>query len=176
MNLKSVGLALVLLAGAASASATIIENVTLNFQSGATWNGTITFADNYQGMLDTDGMLTGGIHNYNHHTTWTWWQGTNQTNPYDSNFDGLLNDWLMDGTTGGSYSLYIGLSWDPTLSVISGGIDFAPLSDPYYNGWAGTNDLITSFTNNSVPDTASTASLLGLALAGVVLLRRRRSA
>jgi hypothetical protein len=42
------------------ASASIIETIHLDFESGAVWDGTITFKDNFQGMINSDGYLNGG--------------------------------------------------------------------------------------------------------------------
>ena len=155
------------------ASAVPIEaNVQFDFASGAQWNGTITFNEGYQGMIDTDGHLTGGIYGYNEYFHWTWWQGTGQTNPLDSNGDGYLNDWLMNGTDGGSYTMYIGLSWvDDTLS--GGGLQFIDVGNPYYNGNSAYRDVITNYKIHNVPE-PGTLALLCMGLAGMAFARRRK--
>jgi hypothetical protein len=90
------------------ASAVIVESIHLDFASGAVFDGTVTFNDGYQGMIDTEGYLVGGSNGFNEYFHWTWWQGVGQVNPQDSNSDGLLNDWLMNGVDGGSYSMTMG--------------------------------------------------------------------
>ena len=157
--------------GAMRSSATIVENVTLGFASGATWSGTISFYDGYEGMFATSGLLTGGTNNYNMATNWTWWEGTNQPNPASSLGGGLYNDWLMNGSPS-SWSNFIGVNWDPALSVLSGGVSFQYNSNTYYNG-IGT-DAITSYQVGSVPDTGSTLSLFGAAALALGLGYRKR--
>lgn len=161
-----------------NSSAIIIEDVTLNFESGATWTGTISFYDGYEGMFDTDGLLSGGTYNFNHATTWTWWEGTGQQNPQDNNIDGYYNDWLMDGTEGGGYSIYIGLSWDAAASTLSGGINFVDVEDVYYDGIIDYNDAIVGYEIDeiggaSVPDGGSSAAMLGLSILGLGAARRK---
>ena len=151
------------LAFSSSASATVI-NVTLDFQSGAQFVGTITFSDTHTGMIDTDGYLNGGTNNFvNEYFHWTWWEGTNQANPNDSNSDGYWNDWLMNNTEGGNdYTMYIGLSWTGRV-INSGGISFITVNDPYYNGNTVYSDLITSINQSGVPGPSSLIlMLLGL--------------
>lgn len=164
--------ALMLITPFAASAVPIVENVQLDFASGAQWNGTITFNEGYQGMIDTDGYLTGGLYGYNEYFGWTWWLGTGQTNPYDNNGDGYLNDWLMNGTDGGSYSMYIGLSWQGnTLS--GGGLQFIDLDNPYYNGNSAYSDVITNHQIHNVPE-PGTLALLCIGLAGMALTRRRK--
>jgi hypothetical protein len=183
MNTKShmalCALVLGLAASGSQTSASIIEQATLNFESGATWVGTISFYDGYEGMFDTDGYLNGGSHNFNNvHYSWTWWEGSGQPNPNAYSNPPLYNDWLMDG---GSYSqgytTYIGLSWNAALSTLNGGIIFAPLTDPFVNGNQLYNDLIIGYSigNRSTPEVGTTACLLGLAMAGILAVRRRLS-
>ncbi len=159
-----------------NARATIIEYVTLNFESGGTWAGTITFNDGYEGMIDTSGTLTGGIHSYAVETTWTYWEGIGFTNPFDSNFDGFYDDYLAGGPEGELFPLiYIGLSWDAGLSAVVGGIIFEPVNDPYFNGWGEFDDLIVGYQIGPVPDGGATAALLGMGMFGVVWVKRRWS-
>ena len=162
-----------------SSQAVIIENVTLGFDSGATWAGTITFNDNYEGMIDTDGYLNGGTNGFaNEHFTWTWWEGNGFPNPTNSGVvAGNYNDWLMNGTPGVGYSMFIGLNWNPISSTLNGGIIFDSSNDPYYHGNYVFADPITSVRRGSiaqsVPDGGATVAMLSLAVGGMALVRRK---
>ena len=158
-----------------SAFAIIVETVHIDFQSGAEFDGTITFSDDYSSMLDTDGYLNGGSNGFsNEHFNWTWWAGTGSSS-YDSNSDGLLNDWLMNGTASNNYSMYIGLSWDASVSSLAGGISFdTDVSSSYFNGNSVYDDLIVGFSTNAIPE-PSVIALFGLGLVGIGFARRRRN-
>lgn len=166
------------LGAAGLASAAVIEDVQLTFASGAVWEGTITFNDGFEGMIATDGYLNGGSYNFvNEYFSWTWWEVTSSgtVNPFDYNSDGLYEDWLMNGSDESGYTMFIGLSWDETASILNGGISFSLLSDPFYSGNLQYNDLLVSASTNAVPE-PSTMLLLGSGLLGVVALNRRRNA
>ncbi|MFZ5842795.1 MAG: hypothetical protein ACOY3E_07820 [Pseudomonadota bacterium] len=168
MNCMKKWLAAAALMLCGQASASIVETVYLEFESGATWEGTITFNDGYLGMTDAEGWLTGGSNNFNEFFSWTWWQGTGQTNPQDWNGDGFFTDWLMNGTSSSDYTIYIGLAW----SVVDTQLTFALLSDPYYSGNNVYNDLITNVSTTGVTE-PSALLLAGLGL-GLLLMQRRR--
>ncbi len=154
------------------ASATIVENVSLEFASGAVWNGSITFNDGYEGMIATDGYLNGGSNNHlNEHFTWTHF-GYYGPNPSDGNSDGLYEDWLKSDSS----STEIGLSWDAAISVANNAITFSFLTNPYISG-INPNDLLVSCNSNSnpVPEPA-TLLLMGSGIAGLIAARRKKKA
>ena len=171
MNPIRRGLVAMLFLLGGQAQADLIEYVELEFASGAIWQGTITFNDGYEGMLDANGWLTGGSHGFNEFVSWTWWDGTGQSNPADWNVDGWYEDWLMNGNEGvGDYTVYLGLSWSASVSVDAGGIQFILLNDPEYSGNLAYNDLLIGWSATAVP---LPSSLALLALGGYLLLRRR---
>ena len=45
---------------AISAHANVVHNLSLDFQSGAQYTGTVTFKDDYSSLLGTQGILSGG--------------------------------------------------------------------------------------------------------------------
>jgi PEP-CTERM motif len=172
--MKKLLLALVATCGAAylpAASADVIRSVHLDFESGATFDGALTFADGYAGLLDVDGTLAGGLYG-TQNINWAWWAGTGQANPQD--FDGnaaTYEDWLMNGIAGGAvatstYSYYIGVSWYTT-----GALTFN-LTAPVYNSGVNSADRITAA--RTVPEPL-TLTMLGAGLIGLALTRRRRT-
>ena len=93
-----------------AAHANIVTTLHLDFASGAQYNGTVTFADGYAGMLDTNGTLTGGPYG-SIHFGWTWWAGTAQTNPFNADGDASTYEDILMTTDGPGYTDFIGLSW-----------------------------------------------------------------
>lgn len=152
-----------------SASANVVTTLKLDFVSGASYNGTVTFADNYLGMLSTDGTLSGGSYGSVHYSQ-TWWNSTSQTNPqsYDSN-PATYEDWLV-----GDNSDYIGLSW------LYGQLGDAPVLtfinvDSYHSSVLSTDDrIVAGGFGNSVPEPSSIA-LFGLALGLAAVVARRNA-
>lgn len=159
------------------AHADIVTTLHLDFASGAQYNGTVTFADGYAGMLDTNGTLTGGPYG-SIHFGWTWWAGTAQTNPQDYDGDASTYEDILMTTDGPGWDNYIGLSWFHGAPGDAPVLNLSPLDFPsvnYWNSVASTGDLIVSGGfDNQVPEPASLA-LVGLALVAVVGARRRKA-
>ena len=162
------------------AQASIDTTLHLEFTSGATFDGTVTFNNGYAGMIGTSGTLTGGGYgtiNFN----WTWWHGTGQTNPRD--FDGdasTYEDILMGGGAGApdfTFTRFIGLSWligapgdAPVLNLVTRPV-------PNANYWnsidgAGSDLIVRGAFGHTVPE-PGTLALAGLAQVGAGALRRR---
>ncbi|MBT8094451.1 MAG: hypothetical protein KJP08_06555, partial [Gammaproteobacteria bacterium] len=105
-----------------AANADVVQNLHLQFASGAVFNGTVTFADGFDGMLDVDGTLSGGGYR-DTDFTWTYLEAGGYTNPHNWDGDAGSDTWedlLMNGRAG-RWSSYIGLSWfrgfDPVLNL-----------------------------------------------------------
>lgn len=153
----------------APASANAVTTLKLEFVSGASYSGTVTFADNYLGMVSTDGTLSGGSYGSQHYSQ-TWWESTSQQNPrnYDSN-PATYEDWLI-----GDNGDYIGLSW------LYGQLGDAPVLtfmnvDSYHSSVLSSGDRIVGGDfGNSVPEPSSIL-LVGLALGLAAVVTRRKA-
>jgi hypothetical protein len=151
------------------AHADVIEHLHETMQSGATFDGNLTFADGYSALLGVDGVLSGASYGSDH-MSWTWKLAVQDGITNSTGIDGVRNDWLMDGSFGNGYTHYLGVSWDYPAGALS--INLSPALAAYYAGVNGS-DRVISAEVSPVPEPASVA-LLGLGLAGLALARRRQ--
>lgn len=152
-----------------NASADVVAHLHETMQSGATFDGNLTFADDYSALLGVDGILSGDAYG-DDYFSWVWKVGTQQTAGNSTNIAGVRNDWLMDGTFETGYRNYLGLTWNyPAGSLV---VNLSPELQTYYAGVSDA-DRVVSAEVSAVPEPASVA-LLGLGLAGVAVVRRRR--
>ncbi|MEP6504419.1 MAG: PEP-CTERM sorting domain-containing protein [Betaproteobacteria bacterium] len=158
-----------LLAQAGPASAATVD-LTEHFASGATFTGTLTFSDNYDEFQAVTGVLSGGSYG-TQSINWTWWLGTGQTS-VARDLDGdptTYEDWAMNGSPPGDWTLYLGLSWSAPGGVFQ--LALTPATDIYYAGINQT-DAAVSYSLSTVPESGTLAMMMA-GLGALALVRRR---
>jgi PEP-CTERM motif len=187
MKLKSIITGATLIAVSfisAGANAVVVDVVNMTFQSGATFSGDVSFANNYSSVTGVTGILTGYQYgNYNYQGSG--FDSINWVLSIGNNFSTGANNYstfLMDGSTGGAFSNFIQFAYNyaaaPTLIFTSGvslgGSNVA--TDNYINYVDPmVSGTISPFgTISSVPEPQTYAMLLaGLGLIGFVVYRRK---
>jgi hypothetical protein len=172
-----VGLLIVALVCPANAS--VNQTVNMTFQSGATFSGQVTFADDYSLVQGVTGILSGyqyGIGGYqgagSDSIGWVWLNGANFSTGTDN-----YSTFLMDGNDS-DFSHWIQFAYNysgaPTLEFTSGVSvystdNYVDYVDPMVSGSIGAGTV-------PEPSTLIVWSLLGAASIGLTWWRKRNAA
>ena len=176
MNMKAIIGGAALLASSvicSAASASVVEAVNMTFQSGATFSGDVTFANDFSSYNAVTGTLSGGPYGTDS-INWVWDANNYSTGP--NNF----SNFLMDGSGAnevGSWSNFIQFAYNysgaPTLSFTSG------VSYGSFDNYVNYNDPLVSGSISSisaVPEPSTWAMMiLGFAGIGFMAYRRRQN-
>jgi hypothetical protein len=174
-------LAVAICFAASAAKADQTDAVTMLFQSGATFSGTVTFADDYSSITGVDGNLTG----YQYGTpdylggpicdaiSWVYGPLTNFAND-----PGNFSNYLMDGTPTTTFFVSILFTYDysggfPVFAATDSSFFFSgttPVNGVNVDTFVGPEDPMVSGTIVPTPEPSSLlllaaglASLLGAA-------------
>jgi hypothetical protein len=163
------------------ARADVIHNLSLDFQSCAQFVGTVTFKDDYSSLLDASGTVSAGFYPA-FAVGWTWYQGAG---PIDSQNEDLLSntleDYLMQGPDIDHSNFHqIGISWSVPINGSAPQLAITPATNRS-NRSINVFDEITDYSfgagnfvqSGAIPEPGALA-LMGLALAGVAIARRRQ--
>jgi hypothetical protein len=165
--------AAVLALTACSANASVVDIVDMTFQSGATFAGTVTFANDFSSVVGVNGVLTGyQFGDPTYLSSFSDAINTPNTTFPEFTGPGTLGTYLLDGPDP-NYSHFIVFTYDysgaPTLTFSSDGFgNSIDSSDPFVSG---------SISAAATPLPATwTMLLLGLAGLGFILARPARAA
>jgi hypothetical protein len=156
------------------ASANVVESIDMQFQSGATFVGDVTFTDNFSAATAVSGTLSGAGYGTDS-INWVWSNGTNYSTGANN-----YSDFLMDGpgsgyVSTGSYNNWIQLSInyaDPNQLVFASGVSYGS-----FDNFVDYVDPMVSGSINgvsAVPEAGTWAMLmLGLGAVGFALRKTR---
>ena len=159
-----------------AAKAENTDDVSLTFASGATFTGTVDFANNYSSITGVNGVLTGyedGISGFtgvgSDSINWVWGLCGNCSGLGGDQFGNLLMDGMPFGNGFGDYSNFIAFTYNyshaPSLVLDTAGdigvdVDF--------------QDFLVSGSITPTPE-PGTMLLLGTGLLGLASLARKKS-
>jgi hypothetical protein len=165
-----VAVGVLLLLSVLSCTAGVMTSVNETFASGAVFNGTVTFLDDYSNVSAVDGWLTGGGYG-NDYIDWIWEPTSNYASSFGSQYGG---NFLMDGSQSGGYQYWVTFTWDfsnaPNLVLASPGGVLATDGGNNIN----YTDPLVSGSISSAPEPATSALIAGGLLAVAAFLRRRQ--
>ena len=164
-----VAAAIAALSMAGPAAASVVRTVNLNFASGATFHGAVTFANDFSTYSAVSGVLNGYGHNsyvYNPAASdsinWVW---NSHNYAFGSN---SYSNFLMDGTNDHNYSHWITLGYNYNsagVNLFHGGFSYGNVNNVDYY------DRFTWGSVTSVPE-PTLLTLIGLGLIGLAIARR----
>jgi len=148
------------------ANAGVVENVDMTFQSGATFVGSVTFADDFSAATNVSGTLSGGSYG-SEAIDWVWAPSAN----FSSGTDNYSNFLMSGSPQGWANFIQIAVNYsDPAQLVFTSGKSYDG-TDNYIDY---SDRMVSGSISSAVPETSS-ALMTAFGAAALFMFTRRKN-